>query len=149
MAAKKGGPHSCKEIDHDAEAEFLVLHRIKRHLRLLGVNQEEAAKRLGISAPSLSQIMNGNRAFKLPILIKLIGEFNLDPRILAPTSHDIGGNVTIPPMQAQKMFDELLKVIIKLDTPDGRNIKFLKAYADGMLAAESAKAKSQRKTIKK
>jgi len=131
--------------------ELIVLEKIREHFARLGLTLSEIAKQLDVSAGHISMVLNGQRALKLSLLIKMITVFNLNPQLLAPkgfyeSEKKANQLITIPPFKGQKSFDKLLKWLRQLDTTkSGKHLELIAAYAAGMVAANEIKTKRRKK----
>ena len=62
----------------------MIAQQIKEIRKLMGLDQTEFAKRVGVSSAAISQIESGIRKPAYDTIQKIIKAFNLDPKALFP-----------------------------------------------------------------
>jgi len=84
----KGSGNVFLDLGFDpAEAKIMALRaevmiRMEQHLKALGWNQAEAAKRLGITQPRVSRLIKGQwQDFSLDMLLTLAARAGLEPKL--------------------------------------------------------------------
>ena len=129
------------------ERELNVLAKIKHHIRESELNQETVAKRVGVSPSSFSQILGGLRPLKLSVILGLIKELSLDPRIFAPPGFYSKKKIT--KLQNEEIFERIFNKLQKLDAVDDRFLGIVESHLDGILSANKVHRTIQREKRRK
>lgn len=124
------------------ELELNVLAKIKHHIREQeGLSQEAVAKKVGVSPSHFSQILGGVKAMKLSVILALIHEISLDPRILAPPWFY---SDSIKKLKNQELFERICRKLQKLDALDDHFLGIVESYLDGVISSNKVHRTIQR-----
>jgi hypothetical protein len=132
-----------EELKFAGARELNVLAKIKHHIRETSqANQKAIAEIVGVSPSSLSLILGGVRPMKLSVLLTLIDNFELDPRILAKPGFY---SKKIKKSKNQVLFERILDKLQKIDSADDRYLEVVESYLDGITSANEVKRKRKKK----